>query len=99
MDMIDLFVGLMSGVVGGNLVGEALKNQSFGTTGNSFFGMLGGAIAAAILQSLGAAARSGTDVLDAASLIAIITSCGVGGALVMIVIGLIKSTLAKAGSA
>ncbi len=99
MDMIDLFVGLISGVVGANLVGEALKSQGFGTIGNSLAGVLGGGIAAAILQSLGAATRPGTDVLDAASLIAIIASCGVGGALVLIVIGLIKSASAKAGSA
>ena len=43
-----------------------------------------------ILQSLGVATGSGSDVLDAASLIGNIAVCGLGGVLVTAVIGLIK---------
>ena len=49
-----------------------------------------------ILQSLGVATGSGSDVLDAASLIGNIAICGLGGVLVTVVIGLIKGATARA---
>ena len=80
----------------GNMVGGALKDQSLGPTGNSLLGVLGGGIVGVILQSLGVATGSGSDVLDAASLIGNIAVCGLGGVLVTVVIGLIKGAMARA---
>ena len=93
MDIISLIVTLISGAIGGNLAGAALKDQSLGTMGNSVAGILGGGIGAAILQALGAS--SGAGGLDVGSLIASILSSGVGGALLMAIIGLIRSAPAK----
>ena len=93
MDIISLIVNLMSGAIGGNLAAAVLKDQSLGTIGNSVAGILGGGIGAVALQALGASA--GTVGLDIGSLIASILSGGVGGAIVMAVIGLIRSAPAK----
>ena len=93
MDIISLIVTLISGAIGGNLAGAALKDQSLGTMGNSVAGILGGGIGAAILQALGA--FSGAGGLDGGSLIVSILSSGVGGAILMAIIGLIRSAPAK----
>ena len=96
MDIINLIASLISGAIGGNMVGGALNDQSLGSSGDSLLGVLGGGIAGVILQSLGIATGSGSDVLDAASLIGNIAICGIGGALVTLVIGLIKGAMARA---
>ena len=49
MDITSLLIQLVSGAVGGNAAGMALKNYSLGTIGNSIAGILGGGIGAQIL--------------------------------------------------
>ena len=93
MDMVSLIIGLIGGAVGGNVAGAALKDQSLGTLGNSLAGILGGGVGSMILQSLGAASGGG---LDIGSLLGNIASGGVGGAIVMFVISLIKGRMARA---
>lgn len=95
MDIIDLIASLISGAIGGNMVGGALNDRSLGSSGDSLLGVLGGGVAGVILQLLGATG-SGSDVLDAASLIGNIAICGLGGGLVTVVIGLIKGATARA---
>jgi uncharacterized membrane protein YeaQ/YmgE (transglycosylase-associated protein family) len=92
MDIVSLIINLISGAIGGNLAGAALKDQSLGTIGNSIAGILGGGVGAAILQALGATEAGG---LDVGSLISSIVSGGIGGAIVMAIIGLIRSAPAK----
>ena len=96
MDIIDLIASLISGAIGGNMVGGALNDRSLGSSGDSLLGVLGGGVAGVILQLLGVATGSGSDVLDAASLIGNIAICGLGGGLVTVVIGLIKGATARA---
>ena len=96
MDIINLIASLISGAIGGNMVGGAFNDQSLGSPGDSLLGILGGGIVGVILQSLGVATGSGSDVLDAASLIGNIAVCGLGGVLVTAVIGLIKGATARA---
>jgi uncharacterized membrane protein YeaQ/YmgE (transglycosylase-associated protein family) len=93
MDFLNLIISLISGAIGGNVAGAALKDQSLGTAGNSIAGILGGGLGGMILQSLGAAGGGG---LDFGSLIASIASGGVGGGIVLVVIGLIKGAMARA---
>jgi uncharacterized membrane protein YeaQ/YmgE (transglycosylase-associated protein family) len=96
LDIINLIASLISGAIGGHMVGGALNDQSLGSSGDSLLGVLGGGIAGVILQSLGIATGSGSDALDAGSLIGNIAICGIGGALVTLVIGLIKGAMARA---
>jgi len=94
MDIVSLIINLISGAVGGNIAGAALKDQSLGTLGNSIAGILGGGIGGAILQSLGSSA--GTGGLDVGSLLGSVVSGGVGGGILMVIIGLLKGTMARA---
>jgi len=94
MDFLNLIISLISGALGGNIAGAALKDQSLGTVGNSIAGILGGGVGGMLLQALGASAGSGG--IDPGSLIGSIASGGVGGSIVMVIIGLIKSATARA---
>ena len=40
--MLDIIIGLISGAVGGNVAGAAMKENSLGTIGNSIAGIVGG---------------------------------------------------------
>jgi uncharacterized membrane protein YeaQ/YmgE (transglycosylase-associated protein family) len=45
MNIISLIIEAISGAVGGNVAGAAMKENSLGTVGNSIAGILGGAFA------------------------------------------------------
>jgi hypothetical protein len=95
MDTVSLVISLLSGAVGGNVAGAALKDQSLGTVGNSLAGILGGGAGSLILQALGVATAGGGG-LDLGAVLGNIASGGVGGGLLMVVIGILKGALAKA---
>ena len=95
MDIVSLIISLLSGAVGGNVAGAALKDQSLGTLGNSLAGIIGGGAGSMILQALGMMSAGGGG-LDLGSVLGNIASGGVGGGLLMVVIGILKSVLAKA---
>ena len=94
MELLNLINSLISGALGGNIAGAALKDQSLGTVGNSIAGILGGGVGGMLLQSLGESAGGGG--LGLGPLIGSIASGGVGGGLVIVIIGLIKSAMARA---
>ena len=95
MDMVSLIVQLISGAVGGNLAGAALKNASLGPVGNSIVGILGGGLGGQLLGMLGAGAATGGG-LDAASIISSIAGGGVGGGVLMAIVGLIRKSMTRA---
>ncbi len=94
MNIVQLLISLISGAVGGNLAGAAMKDKSLGPVGNSLSGILGGGIGGAILQLLGLVA-SGQ--LDLASILSNVASGGVGGAVVLAIVAAIKKAMAKTG--
>jgi uncharacterized membrane protein YeaQ/YmgE (transglycosylase-associated protein family) len=94
MDIIGVIISLISGAVGGNVAGAALKDQSLGTLGNSIAGILGGGIGGILLQVMGL--HAGGEGLDLGSLIGNIASGGVGGGILMVIIGFLKDAMAKA---
>jgi uncharacterized membrane protein YeaQ/YmgE (transglycosylase-associated protein family) len=51
--IIGLIISLISGVVGGNIAGGVLKEQSLGPIGNSIAGLVGGGLGGQILSALG----------------------------------------------
>jgi uncharacterized membrane protein YeaQ/YmgE (transglycosylase-associated protein family) len=95
MDITSLIIQLIAGAIGGNAAGAVMKDKSLGTLGNSIAGVIGGIGAGQILDRLlagapeaaGAAAAGG---LDIAALIQDVAGGGIGGAIVMIVVGVIK---------
>src|SRR5262245_3445044 len=94
MDINSLIIDLISGAVGGNVAGAALKEKSLGLVGNSLAGVVGGGLGGTILQAvMGAAANGGA--MDMNSILGNVAGGGVGGAILMAIIGIIKSQMAN----
>ena len=84
--MEELLISLASGAVGGNIAGALMKSKSLGVLGNSLAGILGGGLGGQLLNLLGV----GGDSIGAN-----IGGGGVGGAVIMIVVALIKGAFKK----
>lgn len=103
MEIINLLISLISGAVGGNIAGAAVPDKSLGVLGNSLSGILGGGLGAYLLQATGllshAAAAANTVAhaggVDLASVLGDIGGGGVGGAVLTLIVGLIKNALDK----
>jgi len=94
MNIVSLIIQLISGAVGGNVAGAAMKESSLGTLGNSIAGIVGGGLGGTILQMvMGTAAAGGG--LDLQSILANVAGGCVGGAILMAIIGIIKNKMAK----
>ena len=50
--IVGLIIQLISGAVGGNIAGAALKQYNLGTIGNSIAGLIGGGVGAQIIGAL-----------------------------------------------
>jgi len=94
MDLVTLLISLISGAVGGNIAGAAMKDKSLGALGNSIAGIVGGGLGSVILRALGMWAQSGGS-LDAGAIVGTIASGGVGGAILLVIVSLIKSAMAR----
>jgi len=93
MNIISLIIEAISGAIGGNLAGAAMKENSLGTMGNSIAGIVGGGLGGTILQMvMGTAAAGGG--LDLQSILANVAGGGVGGAILMAIVGIIKNKMA-----
>src|SRR5262249_50423796 len=93
MNIIALIISLISGAAGGNLAGALMKEKSLGTLGNSLAGVLGGGIGGAILNAVGLFTKGGEG-LDLATIIGNVASGGVGGSVLLLIVSLIKSSMA-----
>ena len=93
MNIVSLIIQLISGAVGGNVAGAAMKQNSLGPIGNSIAGIVGGGLGGTILQAVMGAASSGS--MDLGTIVSNIAGGGVGGAILMAVIGLIRNQMAK----
>ena len=93
MNILNLVISLVSGAIGGNVAGAAMKQNSLGTVGNSIAGILGGGAGAAILQALGVATTTGAT--DIGSILANVVGGGVGGAILMAIVGMIRQAAAR----
>lgn len=96
---VNLIVSLVSGAVGGNVAGALFKQLSLGTIGNSIAGIVGGGVGAKILgiliPALGALTATKTGGLDLSAVGAQAAGGGVGGGVLMIIVGLVRSLLGK----
>jgi hypothetical protein len=96
MNIISLIIEAISGAVGGNVAGAAMKENSLGTVGNSIAGILGGGAGGMILQSImGGSSPGGGGSLDMTTILSNVAGGGVGGAILMAVVGIIKNKMAK----
>lgn len=104
MDMVNLIIALVSGVVGGNIAGSSMPDKNLGTLGNSIAGLVGGGIGSYILKALGivAAASVAPGVEGAAahapdltSILASIGAGGVSGGVITALVALVKDAMDK----
>jgi len=94
MDILPLIIQLVSGAVGGNVVGSTVNHLSLGTLGNSIVGILGGGLGGTILQSLlGIGGESAG--MDIGSILSNIAGGGVGGGVLLAIVGVIKNMMGK----
>jgi hypothetical protein len=93
-----LLIQLISGAAGGNAAGSLLKQFSLGPVGNSILGLIGGGVGGQLVHMLAAggmgSAAAATGGLDLTSIVSNIAGGGVGGGILMIIVGLIKSKMA-----
>jgi uncharacterized membrane protein YeaQ/YmgE (transglycosylase-associated protein family) len=95
MDLLSLLISLISGAVGGNIAGAAMKDKSLGVLGNSISGIIGGGLGGFLLKAAGLWAQSGGS-LDAGAVIGNIAGGGIGGAILLVIISLLKNAMARA---
>jgi hypothetical protein len=95
MDITSLIIEAISGAVGGNVAGAAMKEKSLGTVGNSIAGIVGGGLGGVILQAVMGGAAAGGGSMDLTAILSNVAGGGVGGAILMAIIGIIKNKMAK----
>ena len=93
--VLNLIIQLIAGAIGGNAAGASMKNLDLGALGNTLAGALGGAGGGTLLTALlpmlqGAAGGN----LDIAALAGQAVGGGVAGAIVTIIVGYIKNSMA-----
>jgi len=90
--LVNLIIQLIAGVIGGNAAGKSLTNYDLGAVGNTIAGAIGGVGGGQILQvlipDLAGAAGAG---LDTDATIGQLVGGGVSGAILTVIVGLVKS--------
>jgi uncharacterized membrane protein YeaQ/YmgE (transglycosylase-associated protein family) len=105
MNVMGIVTDLVAGGVGGNIAGAVLKKFDLGPVGNTIAGIVGGVGGGQLLSMLmsgGAAAAAAaatsaasTGGMDMSSILGNVAGGGVGGAVLMAIIGLIKTQMSK----
>lgn len=95
MNIVNLIIQAISGIVGGNIVGAAWKEKTLGAVGNSIAGLIGGVAGGYILQAVGILHTMGMDTITLGSIVGDIGGGAVGGAVLTGIVGYIKSLISK----
>ena len=95
MNLISLIIEAVSGAVGGNIAGAAMKENTLGTVGNSIAGVVGGGLGGTLLHSVLRGAVADGDPLDVTTILSNVAGGGAGGAILMALIGVMKMAMAK----
>jgi uncharacterized membrane protein YeaQ/YmgE (transglycosylase-associated protein family) len=95
LEIINFSISLISGAVGGNIAGSAMKDKSLGILGNSIAGIFGGGIGNFITQALGILGSNAGTEQTLTSILSNVGVSGVGGAVLLIIVALIKNAVKK----
>ena len=102
MNVMGIVTDLIAGGAGGNIAGAVLKKFDLGPIGNTVSGMIGGEGGGQLLSMLmtGGAAAAATSAassggMDMSSIIGNVAGGGIGGAILMAIIGVIKTQMSK----
>lgn len=88
----ETIIGLVAGAVGGNVPGMANKNMDMGVLVNSLAGVAGGGIGSIATGAMGLGGDGGFNI---ESIITEVAGGGVGGAVLIAVVGLVKNAMNK----
>ena len=92
--VINLIIQIVAGALGGNGIAAAVKKADMGSTGNSIAGALGGIGGGMLLPLLtGLGATGGMDI---GAIVSQVVGGGVGGAVLTVIVGMIKNSMQKA---
>jgi uncharacterized membrane protein YeaQ/YmgE (transglycosylase-associated protein family) len=95
MDIVNLLVSLVSGLIGGNATGAVAKENSLGVIGNSLTGLIGGGLGTYIAQATDLLSKVHAGNLDITALLGTIGSGGAGGIILTLIAGFIKKAMQK----
>jgi uncharacterized membrane protein YeaQ/YmgE (transglycosylase-associated protein family) len=99
MDITSLIIQLIIGAVGGNAAGKAMPDKSLGNLGNTIAGAIGGIGGGQILDKILGGGAMATDAaasgLDIGAIIQDVAGGGIGGAVLTVVVALIKGAMNK----
>lgn len=95
MDVIGLLVNVVSGAVGGNISGAALKEKSLGAIGNTVAGAIGGTAGAYILKAVDVLSSAGLADMSVSAMATEAGAAAVFGAIVTAVVGYVKGMMGK----
>jgi len=100
VDITKILIQLISGAVGGNVAGAAMKKFSLGPVGNSIVGILGGGLGGQLLAWFGMGGAwtpaSSAGGFDLGEIIASVAGGGVGGGVLLAAVGAIRKQMGKA---
>jgi len=88
--LIPMIINLISGAVGGNVVGKLFKNLNMGTLLNSVAGIVGGGLGGQLLGMLG---MGGGGSMDLMGILQTVAAGGAGGGVLMAIVGVIKKAM------
>ncbi len=101
MDITSLIIQLIVGAIGGNAAGKAMPDKSLGTAGNTIAGVIGGVLGGQILDALlgggtvADATEGAASSMDIGAIIQDIAGGGIGGAVLMVVVAIVKGMMNK----
>jgi uncharacterized membrane protein YeaQ/YmgE (transglycosylase-associated protein family) len=107
MSVMGIVTDLIAGGIGGNIAGALLKKINLGPIGNTIAGIVGGVGGGQLLSMLtgggaaataAAAAGAANGGTDMSSILTNVVGGGVGGAIVMAIVGAIKTQMAKSSA-
>ena len=92
---LPLIIQLVSGAIGGNIAGSAMKGKSLGGAGNSIAGAVGGGLLGQLLNLVGLGGIAPGGSIDLMSIITAVAGGGVGGGALMAIISALRGGAAK----
>lgn len=95
MDIVGAIINLISGGVGGNILGAAWKDKTLGAVGNTIAGAIGGVAGTYIMQAVGVLNSLGLGEMSIGSLAGSVGTSAVSGAVLTAIVGLIKNAMSK----
>jgi hypothetical protein len=95
MDILNLIVSLVSGLIGGNATGAVAKESNLGAVVNSITGLIGGGLGTYAVQATDLINKIQPGNIDITSLLGTIGSGGAGGVILTMIVTYLKKAMEK----